>query len=1243
MVFSLQESEKELQDYFIELVKKQGYEYVELTNEDVLNSNFEKQLELFNNRSIDNFDEIYNYLLDDSVDFRFDKLRGSFDDIKFIDFSDFSSNIFQVAQEIKVQGEYVNRYDVTLLVNGLPLVQIELKNSSVDIHNAFNQIQRYSKHSFSNLFDYVQIFVISNKVHTRYFFNDSNLDYDSTYIWKDSKHLDEFTKSFLDRQNLLEIISKYIFRDLMSNDIKMLRPYQIDAIDNVLSQIRQNENAYVWMSYNTGKTLTSLRLAQILMEKYKVIYLTTNHLSKYPSKFVVKNKSKLLRQLKRKKLIIANIRSLILLKDDLDKIADERFIFILNEYEKYNEKYSPLILKNIFKNSLFYCFTSAPIFDENLLNDETTKFIFDNRIYSYSLKDALKDNVNLNFEIDYVEDEKIGNEYNLSSKERIKEISNYILNNIDEKTFNNKFKSIVFTSSNTDLVEYYSHLNDSDLKIAPILRYDSNDNYDGVPLGEYFEKYLLEYNENFDAEIEYKKVVDTSRMSERLEDDIIERFNNDEIDLLLIDESMLTSKYKLNILGNLKNPQLNTIFLDCDLKYESLFEVLSMVNEKGKSDKTCGNIVTFRDIRKNINDAVKLFSDNDASEKYVLKPYKYYLDNYNDALVNIDGSSNFIEDYNKLSTNFNILNRFDDFDFEKYQVEEFNVYKDKYTHEKYRLKSSMKTIPKFNLKAIDQYTINLDYIDDLLSGNIEINEFSNDLNLNDTSSNIHINEVHIHVTPQKTEEVIDISKTEDELPEETVQPVFEDNVEEFEVTITSDNLTDNVSFELNKIDLSAKNKKITAKECHFCGRRFDLKSNFCIYDPGVKLINSNEFEKVCPTCGMKYTKDSNFCLMDPGVELFDIKYFPKICPKCGRRYKSDSNFCIYDAGVKLVMQEDLVKYCPTCGSEYPENEFYCSRCESKSKLEDIVEFKVMDIEFSPNKYYNLKTHYNQINSLDELFTSENITKLANFTFTRKDYDVILDNILKTHDLILNKLIREFDIDFDRLSNVDKILLYAKAFVKVNFKYGGSDLGRFIFNNIFIEGRGPQKALLITTVIHELSHFLISEIFEQIIMEVLDTYKSNVIEAFVCYLLVKNDFNNLIDEFCAHSVESAYTMFGHQDFSSYKAVLNNITNSGEYDADEVELGRIIGNSFANDIKSIFGQIISDELRNNIYDEFKRMPNPDYKDVSLEIEKKLPFEGFLAVIKAMIVDVIDGITVEGIDKIHEFIDEFDKNND
>lgn len=1249
-MFNLQESEKELQDNFINQLKNQDYEYVELKNEEDLISNFKMQLEIFNRKSIDNFDEILNYLCDNTLDFKFDKLRSSFEGIKFIDFSDFSSNIFQVSQEISVQGQYSNRYDVTILINGLPLVQVELKNSSINLQDAFNQIQRYSKHSYANLFDYVQIFVISNKVHTRYFFNDSTLDYDATYVWKNSKDLESFTTSFLDKQNLLNVISIYIFKDLISNQVKMLRPYQIDAIEKVINQIDKNENAYVWMSYNTGKTLTSLWLAQLLKDKYKVIYLTTNHLSRYPHKLVVKNKNKFLRVFKRKGFVIANIRSLLSLKEKLDEIKNDKIIFILNEYEKFNEKYDPLILKNTFKNSLFYCFTSAPIFDENLINDETTKFIFDNKIYSYSFKNALSDNVNLDFEVEYVDDENIDANYNLSSKTRIKAISDYILDNIEEKTFNGKYKSIVFTSSNSDLIEYYSYLKNSDLKIAPILRYDSNDIYEGNPLRDYFEKYVLEYNENFDAEIENKKIVDTTKVSDQLEADIIKRFNNGEIDLLLIDESMLTNKFKVNILGNLKNPQLNTIFLDCNLKYESLFEVMSMVNENDRSEKNCGNLVAFRDIRNNVNDAIKLFSNNNASETYTLKPYTHYLERYNELLSEITTSDNFLESYKKLSTNFHILERFKDFDLEKSQVEEFNKYKDLYNHEKYRLKSSKKVIPKFNLKAIDKYTINLDYVNDLLAGKIT-NEVipKNITSIEDSTRSVNINELHVHVNTSEIAEgsledvVLNKLENTNDVSNTTEKPQNNFENEEYPVTITQGDLIENLNIELKFSNLAENIEKINSKECNHCGRMYDNNTNFCHYDVGIKLIDPKEFKKVCPECGMKYGENENYCHKHPGVKLIDIKHFPKICPKCGRRYKVDINFCHNDIGVRLVTQDELVKYCPDCGAKYPENEIHCSRCVSESELKDIIPFDVCDIDFKPNELYNLKSHTNEINSLDKLLSSENINKLSSFTIKQEDYDMLLKNIINTHELILNKVVEDYEIDLNSLSPLDKILLYAKTFVKVKFKSSGSDLGRFIFNNIILEDRKPEIALQITTVIHELSHFLLSEIFEQIIMEVLDTKKSDVIEGFVCYMLIKNDFNKLLDEFSAHSVESKYTMYGYQDFSSYKEVYNHILKSGEYNQNEVEIARIIGNSFARDIKIIFDSIIDNDLRNAILDEFKNMKTkPNYDDLSFEIDGTLEFEDFLSIIKAMILDAIDNIGYNELEKLQKYIIEFKKNN-
>ena len=1288
MVFNLDESEKQLQEDFINQLTEIGYDYVELNDYGDLVSNFEKQLRVFNKKSISNFNEILDYLCEGSLKSKFDKLRNPYDDIKFIDFSDVSSNIFQVTQEISVAGKFNNRYDVTILINGLPLVQIELKKSGVELNNAFRQIKRYKKHSYSDLFDFVQIFIISNKVNTRYFLNEDALDYNSTYNWGSNFDLKSFTNSFLIKSNLLNVISDYIFKDVNSN-VKMLRQYQSDVIETVKKQVESNENAYVWMSYNTGKTLTSLRLAQILMEDYKIIYLTTNHLSKYPSNLAIKNKRKFIKTFKRKNLIIANIRSILTLDEELDEIKDEKIIFILNEYEKYNPRYDPLNLRKTFKNSLFYCFTSAPIFDENLINGETTKFLFDSKIYSYSFKDALVNQTNLDLEIEYLDDYQISKEYDFSSKARIDEISNYILEGICEKTLNKTFKSILITSSNSDLLTYYNNLKGSTLKIAPILRYESDDLYGDIPIGDYLSNIIDEYNNCFNASIEYRKVVDTSRFLEQMEYDIIKRFKDGEIDLLLIDESMLYNKFKANLLGNLKNPLLNTIYLDCDLKYGPLFEVLTMVNQVGLSEKTCGNILAFRDIRTNIDGTVKLFSNNDASEKYELKSYDYYLDNYKIRLNEIANSKDFIKTYEELSSYYYILERFDDFDFKQSQKDEFNRYKDLYEQELIRIDSSKKAIPKFCLKSIDQYRIDSTYIDDLFDGKVT-HESSNQSDESSKTVNIINNNqdlsktvnIHIHVdskddNPQdivndlkvngevvddysekliesrdideeiSREKIISADSTpEDNTPitvQEKIVEINPENIKEYPVEIENGDFFDNVKDRLNK-DFAENKNKINVKECSNCGKRYTSDINFCYYDAGHKLINPDELEKACPVCGKKYTNNVNFCHDDAGVGLVDIRDFSKTCPLCGRVYDESINYCFYHPGVELVKKEDLVKYCPECGAKYPKNYYNCKRCESKSKLKDIEKINIKDINPSVNDYYNLKTHKNNITSLEELLTSENINKLSNFTFTKKDYDNLLENIIKTHNLILNRLIEYYDINLDELSDLEKLLLYAKAFVKVSYKDSGPDLGRFIFNRLIIDDRKPGIALEMTTIIHELSHFLISEILEQIIMEVLDTYKSDLIEAFVCYTLVKNNFNKLLDEFCAHSVEVKYTGYGYQDFSSYKDILAQIRQTNEYSNDEIEIAKLIGNTFADDIKIIFESFIDPNLRECILSEFENIKEPkDYRDVPFEIDTSLTIEDFIKLVKYILVNEIEYTSYDELEKIQYFTLEFEKNND
>ena len=197
----LMQSESQLQESFIDLLKDNGYEYVEITSEDDLLANFKKQLKSFNKCDF-NFNEVLNYLYSGDKNSKFDKLRKSFKGIRFVDFSDFSSNIFQVAEEVSMVGDFQNRYDVTILINGLPLIQIELKKSGVELMAAFGQIQRYLNHSYSGLFDLTQLFVISNKVNTKYFFNDFYLDYNFTYNWKDNHDLESFTKSFFDKETL---------------------------------------------------------------------------------------------------------------------------------------------------------------------------------------------------------------------------------------------------------------------------------------------------------------------------------------------------------------------------------------------------------------------------------------------------------------------------------------------------------------------------------------------------------------------------------------------------------------------------------------------------------------------------------------------------------------------------------------------------------------------------------------------------------------------------------------------------------------------------------------------------------------------------------------------------------------------------------------------------------------------------------------------------------------------------------
>lgn len=409
--------------------------------------------------------------------------------------------------------------------------------------------------------------------------------------------------------------------------------------------------------------------------------------------------------------------------------------------------------------------------------------------------------------------------------------------------------------------------------------------------------------------------------------------------------------------------------------------------------------------------------------------------------------------------------------------------------------------------------------------------------------------------------------------------------------------------------------------------------------------------KVCLVCGKKYSEEDNFCSKHSElVKLVYIKDLVKICPKCGKKYTKDYNYCgIHDEAIKLSYIKDLVKQCKGCGAKYPENYNYCIRCEWDEPLEIIGQptppkrdIKIVDIKNKPNPHYNFKKYSNNFVELDELLSDENIAKLEEFNLTQSQFDGIIKNILSTNKSIFDKLIKEFDIDFDALHILDKMLLYSKCFVKTDYKVGGGDLGHFSLNQIYIDER-LENALQISTIIHELSHFLFAEIFEQIVSIILNTNKTEILESFVYYTLVQDDFNCLIDEYCAHTVEGRFSVLGYQDYGSYKMILKKFLKENSLDL--IDVANTIGNTFAVYIISIMESFINDELREEIKDEFINLSDSKkYDELKYETDEYFLWDNFSQAIKLILTKNIQNFksNQENRENIIMYAEKFRKNN-
>ncbi|MBR4448502.1 hypothetical protein [Methanobrevibacter sp.] len=317
---------------------------------------------------------------------------------------------------------------------------------------------------------------------------------------------------------------------------------------------------------------------------------------------------------------------------------------------------------------------------------------------------------------------------------------------------------------------------------------------------------------------------------------------------------------------------------------------------------------------------------------------------------------------------------------------------------------------------------------------------------------------------------------------------------------------------------------------------------------------------------------------------------------------------VYD---EEISDEEIIfvesKYCPECGRKYPKSENVCFECLIHLKdISDDVD--VFDIEFSPQFIIEGE---NDFDSFEDLLNKTNLSKINEFDFSIRDFSKIIYRIKSQAFKNFDNLVKTNEIDFDSLDILDKIILFTKSFVNVNYKSFGGQLGYFETGTIFIDDR-QTKSLQITTLIHELSHFIIQEILIHIICKILNASRNLFIESLTSFILSYSSFTQLIDEYSAHSVEGRFTIFGYQDYSSYKQIEKSL--QGEMSTSEIEITKSIGNTFAIYIKKILESLIDKDLREEIKEQFLSdvLDDPDFNALRMENCQKLNNEGFIKAI-------------------------------
>ena len=707
------QTEADLEKELIQDLRNQGYEYVPtLTSQETMLANVRVQLQKLNDivftdaewsrfleeyldKPGDNLVDKTRKIHDDYIyDFMFD--NGELKNVYLVDKQNIARNKVQVISQFEQTGTSANRYDVTILVNGLPLVQIELKKRGVAIREAFNQIHRYTKESFNtknSLFKYLQIFVISNGTDSRYFANTvkrNKNSYDFTMNWAKSnnkliKDLKDFTATFFQKSTILNVLLKYSVFDV-SNTLLIMRPYQIAATERILWKVKSSFQAkkwsnpesggYIWHTTGSGKTLTSFKAARLatqldfidkvffVVDRKDLDFQTMKEYQRFsPDSVNGSNSTSGLKEnieKKDNKIIVTTIQKLNnLMKGESDlPVFQKQVVFIFDEAHRSQFGEAQKNLKKKFKKYYQFGFTGTPIFPENALGSETTASVFGRELHSYVITDAIRDEKVLKFKVDYndvrpqfkgIESEQ--DEKKLTASEnkkallhptRIKEISQYVLNNFRKKTHRTKGGgngfNAMFAVSSVDAAKcYYEAINnlqkDSDkpLKIATIFSYAANEEQSAIGdiIDESFEPTAMDQSgKEFltQAINDYNKMFKTSYGVDSKEfqnyyRDLAKRVKNKEVDLLIVVGMFLTG---------FDAPSLNTLFVDKNLRFHGLIQAFSRTNRIFDATKTFGNIVTFRNLEQATVDAITLFGDSKTKNVVLEKSYKEYLEGFKD-------------------------------------------------------------------------------------------------------------------------------------------------------------------------------------------------------------------------------------------------------------------------------------------------------------------------------------------------------------------------------------------------------------------------------------------------------------------------------------------------------------------------------------------------------------------------------------------------------------------------------------